>query len=131
MRWLNPARWLLLAALAGALMLGAVAWKASYDEDLREEGRAECREAGRVATEAQTARNRELQRAAEQRYVVQAATRDRFITRTITEVHHAAAPLATCPVPEPVRLRITAAAACARDDSGAACGAGAAVPDAR
>lgn len=85
----------------------------------------------KAAADAQTQRNRDLQRAAEKRYTVATEARDRFITTTIKEVHHAAAPLATCPVPDDVRVRINAAARCALGDSPASCGADDGVPASR
>lgn len=72
----------------------------------------------------QRQRNLALQRAAELHYTVEAQVRDRFITRTITEVRDATAPLAACPVgADAVRL-LNAAAGCAGQDRPAACGAG-------
>jgi hypothetical protein len=73
--------------------------------------------------QAHAARNRELQRAAEKAYVVQAEVRDRFLVTTVREISDAAAPLAACPVPESVRVRLNAVRACALSDSSAACGA--------
>ena len=81
-----------------------------------------------AVAQAQADRNRELQRAAELHYVVQGAVRDRFIVTTVKEISDAAAPLASCPVPDAVRVRLNAVAACARGDSPAACGADGKVP---
>lgn len=120
-QWIAPGRLLLVGALAAALVFGVPLIVGRYNDGLREEGRQEVREAGRIAAEAQAARNRELQRAAELRYTVTAAARDRFFVQTVKEVHHAAAPLAACPVPEPVRVRLNAAAGCVRDPE-APCG---------
>jgi hypothetical protein len=72
---------------------------------------------------AQTARNLELQRAAEKRYVVQQDARDRFHTVTVREISHEAASLASCPVPERLRMRFNAARDCALGNSPASCGA--------
>lgn len=129
--WMNPGRWLLLAALAAALFFGIPLIVHRYDEARRDEGRQERAEETRIAAEEQTAKNRDLQRAAEKRYVVQAETRTRYLTKTTTEVRYAAAPLASCPVPEPARVQLNAAAACARGDPAAACGADGKVPAAR
>jgi hypothetical protein len=74
------------------------------------------------AGQEQATRNRDLQRAAELRYVVKGQTRDRFFETTEKDIHDAAAPLATCPVPDAVRVRLNAAAACARGDSETSCG---------
>ena len=126
-----------LALLAAAVLLVlGIGWAIRHDGI--KAGRAEVqakwdKDRARLDKEmqAQRERNRELQRAAERNYVVQAGVRDRFITETITEVRYAAAPMAACPVPEPVRLRLNAAAACARGDRSAACDADQPVPDAR
>lgn len=80
---------------------------------------------------AQQDRNRDLQRAAEMRYTVQAETREHVITQTITEVHYVAEPLASCPVPAAAVRLLNAAAGCAREDRSAACGAGEPLPVAR
>lgn len=92
-------------------------------------------DAAKVATEQaaqeQATRNRELQRAAELKYVVQGETREKFFVTTVKEIRDASAPMAACPVPESVRLRLNAAAACARGDSPASCGTPEQVPDAR
>lgn len=126
-----------LAVLAAAVLLVlGIGWAIRHDGI--KAGRAEVqakwdKDRARLNAEmqAQLERNRELQRAAERNYVVQAGVRDRVITETITEVRYAAAPMAACPVPEPVRLRLNAAAACARGDRSAACDADQPVPDAR
>ena len=84
-----------------------------------------------VATRAQQERNRELQRAAEKRYVVQTEVREQFIVETIKEVRYVTRNLASCQLePDAVRL-LNAAAACAREDRPASCGAHDQVPDAR
>lgn len=122
--------WVKAVVLGGVLLLAWAALQA-YDERRREEGRAEIRAASQAAAEAQTARNLELQRAAEKRYTVQAEPRERFITQTITEVRHATQNLAACRLePGAVRL-LNDAAACARGDSPAACGAGEPLPATR
>lgn len=123
---LSPRLWIALA-LAAALAFthltvyraGRHAVQAQWDE---------AKVAQERAAQAQAERNRELQRAAEKRYVVQGQVRDRFFVTTIKEIRDAAAPLAACPVPEPVRVRLNAAAQCARGDSPAACGADDRVP---
>jgi len=128
---LSPYKWLLYGALAVAVIGGGTILVHRYNDGLREEGRAEVREADRAAMQAQADRNRDLQRAAEKRYTVQAQVRDHYITETVTEVRHEAAALAACPVPEPARVRLNAAAGCARGDSAAACGPDQPVPVAR
>jgi hypothetical protein len=85
----------------------------------------------KVAADQQAQRNRDLQRQAELHYVVQREAQEKFIVTTVKEIHEAAAPLVSCPVPEPVRVRLNAAARCALGDSPATCGAADQVPDAR
>lgn len=75
-----------------------------------------------AAAEQQAARNRELQRQAEKRYVVQAATREKFIVQTVKEISVEAAPLADCRVPDRLRVRLDALRTCALGDTGASCG---------
>lgn len=116
----------LVLAIAGAWWkfdrMLAAADKAGYERRAGED---------KAAADAQAQSNRDLQRASEKRYTVVAEVRDRFITTTITEVRHATAALAACPVgPDAVRL-FNAAAGCARADPAAACGAGEPLPLAR
>ena len=113
---------LIRAAIAFAAVTALLWGYRLWAESLRETGRAEVRAEHAEAARAAETRNRELQRAAETRYVVQAATRDRFFVETIREVSHAAAPLAACPVPDDARRLLNAAATCASGDSPAACG---------
>lgn len=69
----------------------------------------------------QATRNRELQRQAEMRYVVQAETREHFIVQTVTEIRHETDNLRACALTAAARDRLRRAAACARGDSAAAC----------
>ena len=126
--WLNPYRWLLAAGLIAAVVLGVPILKHRYDAGQQDIGYQKRAAEDKAAADAQTTRNRELQRAAELRYVVKGETQDHFFTTTITEIRHDAAPLAACPVPEPVRVRLNAAAACARGDSASSCGPAEEVP---
>lgn len=122
--WLNPGRWLLLLAAVAALIAGYYAWSDHIGDEREAQVRAELQ----AAMQAQAERNRELQRAAETRYTVQAEVRDRFITITQKEVHHATDNLAGCVLrPDAVRL-LNDAATCAREDRPAACGTGERVP---
>jgi len=121
---------LVAVGVLAVLAIGLPLAKRTYDEGKREEGRAQVLEEMRVVTETQAARNRELQRAAELRYTVHQEVREEFFVTTIREVIHEAEPLAACPVPEPVRVRLNAARACALGDSPAACGAGEQLPGA-
>lgn len=120
----------------GAVVIvgGVILWNGYIGGERREAfaaGQKDAQDKARVVADAQAERNRELQRAAEKRYVVQAGVRDRFIVQTVREVRHATVHLATCPVgADGVRL-LNDAAACAREDRPATCGADASVPSPR
>lgn len=117
-------RW---AALALAVVLAALAlaaWDAARIERAEGRGDARARAELKALADEQTQRIRDLQRAAETRYTVQAETRDRFITQTITEVRHAAAPVASCALPVDLVRLLNDAARCAAGDPAAASGAG-------
>lgn len=116
----------IVAVLVLALALVAGSWKLYLVIDRGGYDRAKAEDAS--AMQAQATRNRELQRQAELRYTVAAQTRDRFFVTTVREIRDAAAPLAACPVPEPVVRLLNDAARCARSDSPAACGAPVQVP---
>jgi hypothetical protein len=122
-----PYRLLAAAALAGVLTLSYFGWRTQQREIGRQEVRAELK----AAAEAQTARNRELQRAAEIRYTVTSQVREKWFVATVKEIGHAAAPLAACPVPRDLVRLLNSAASCARGDSPAADCAADEVPDAR
>jgi hypothetical protein len=83
------------------------------------------------ASQEQVSKIRELQRAAELRYVVRKETQDRFFVTTVKEVRDAASPLAACPVPPDVVRLLNNAAECARGDSPSACFSASEVPDTR
>lgn len=107
----------LVLAIAGAW------WKLETALDAREQRGYERRVGeDKAAAEAQTSRNRELQRATELKYTVVAQGQDRFFVTTVREIYDASEPLAACPLPGPVRLRLNAAGACVLGDSAAACG---------
>jgi hypothetical protein len=118
---LNPRLWIALA-LAGVLAFshftvyrsGRAAVQAKWDAAAVAQERA---------SQAQTARNLELQRAAERKYVVQQDARDRFHTVTVKEISREAAPLAACPVPPDAIRMLNAARDCALGNSPASCGA--------
>lgn len=129
--WFSAGRWLLALGLLVALIGGGAILKGRYDAAQQRIGYERRAAEDEAAAEAQTQRMHDLQRAAEMRYTVVAEVRDHFITETIVEVRHEAAPMAVCPVPEPLRLRLNAVARCARGDSAAACGAADAVRDSR
>lgn len=126
---LNP-RVLLVLALAALLSFTHFTAYRKGKSTVRAEWAAERVEMERQA-QAQAQRQRDLQRAAELRYTVQAEARDRFITQTIVEVRHAAAPVASCALPVDLVRLLNRAAECARSDSPASCGAGEPVPVSR
>jgi hypothetical protein len=84
----------------------------------------------KAQVQAQAARNLDLQRAAEKRYVVQGEIRDHYITKTITEIRHETANLAACVVSAPAVRMFNDAGSCASEDSASACGTDGKVPDA-
>lgn len=126
---LNPRAWLALA-LAGFLAFthfsayraGRAAVRADFDA---------YRLAMQQQADLQREANRGTARQAEEKQATQAATRERYITKTTREIDHASTPLAAVPVPADARRLLNAAAACAREDRPAPCGAGDAVPAAR
>jgi hypothetical protein len=75
-----------------------------------------------AAAQAQAQRNRDLQRAAELRYTVQAGVREEFIVTTVKELAHETADLASCRLSPGARRLLNDAAQCARADRPAACG---------
>lgn len=131
MDFLNPYKWLLWGGLALAVCVGVPIIVHRYNDGLREEGRAEEREAARIVAEAQTTSNRELGRLAELHLSAISTKQEKFFSTVSKEIAHAAAPLSACPIPEPVRVRLNAAAACVRGDSATPCGNDDPMPDAR
>jgi len=107
-----------------ALAVGSMFALHHYGQTRYKAGQAAQLAVDREIADQQRERNRDLQRSAEKKYTVQTEVRDRFFTETILEVRHEAAPLATCPVPESLRLRLNEAAACARQDRPASCSVG-------
>jgi hypothetical protein len=123
---------LLYRAIAAAALLAVLtAAYFGWRDQQRDIGRQEVRAELKAQAEAQTARNRELQRASEIRYTVTSQVREKWFVATVKEVSHAAAPLAACPVPDDVRRLLNSAAECARRDPGAAGCTADEVPDAR
>jgi hypothetical protein len=115
------------AALVGVLTLAYFGWR----DQQRDIGRQEVRAELKSQAEAQTARNRELQRAAETRYTVTSQVREKWFVVTVKEIRDASESLAACPVPDDVRRLLNAAASCARGDPGASGCAADEVPDSR
>jgi hypothetical protein len=120
---------------AGVLIVLAIAaawWKVDHVLAAREEVGYQRRAAeDGAAANAQAARNRDLQRAAELRYIVAAEPRDRFFVTTVREIRHDTDNLAACVLTPGAVRRLHDAAACARGDSAAACGPGEPVPVSR
>lgn len=119
------------AILASVLVFSIVFGLGMFMRHERQIGRAEIQakfDAYKVAQERaaqqQAEINRDLQRAAEKRYVVQEGIRDHYIVQTITEVRHETDNLAACKLTDGARRLLDNAGACAREDSAAACGAG-------
>lgn len=131
MPWPIPLRWILLAVLVAALAIGIPVLWSRHNAGQQQIGYDRRAAEDRAAMEAQAADNLRLQRAAEKNYVVQGEVRDRFIVQTVREIRDAAAPLAACPVPDPVRVRLNAAAACASGDTAGSCEPGEPLPAAR
>lgn len=124
-------RWAAGVAVIVIAALALLAWDAARIKRAEKRGADVVRAEYTAAAEAQTERMRDLQRAAETRYTVAAEVRDRYITQTITEVRHAAAPVASCALPADLVRLLNAAASCSRDDPGATCGADQPLPGAR
>ncbi|MBN9410824.1 MAG: hypothetical protein J0H69_16885 [Burkholderiales bacterium] len=112
-----------IAALLIVLgLMGAGVWRIQVKADAAGYQRAQ--QEYQAAAELQREGNRGRARQAEEKQVVQTVYRDRFITKTITEVRHAAAPLAACLVPAAAISLLNDVAECARADRPASCGAG-------
>lgn len=115
-------------AIVCAALIAGVAWFSHHERQIgRDEVTAKWN-AEKLALQAQVQqqqdRNLELQRQAEKRYTVQAEVRDRYITRTVTEVRDATVSLAACPVGADAMRLLNDASHCASEDRPAACGAG-------
>lgn len=119
-----PARIALLVALLAA---GAFGWSrlTAHYEGV---GYARAQAEATAVAEAQAQRNKDLQRAAELRYTVQAGVREEFIVTTVKELAHETADLASCRLSPGARRLLNDAAECARADRPAACGAGEPLP---
>lgn len=116
-----------LGVLALALLAGA--WKVYHAIDKAGYTRAQAEY--QAAAELRRETNRGLARAAEEKQAVQTVYRDRYITRTVKELDHAAQDLNRCPVPLPAVRLFNDAARCADEDRPASCGAGDGMPAAR
>lgn len=114
------ARLTILGLVLGLLAAGV--WRLQVKADAR--GYARAQQEYQAAAELQREGNRGRARQAEEKQAVQTVYRDRFITQTITEIRHAAAPMASCPVPDAAIGLLNRASECAREDRPASCGAG-------
>ncbi len=103
-------------------LLAAGVWRLQVKADAAGYERAQ--QEYQAAAELQREGNRNRTRQVEEKQATQTIYRDRFITQTITEIRHAAAPLASCPVPDAAVGLLNRAAECAREDRPASCGAG-------
>lgn len=117
-------RWLAGAALIVLGALALVAWDTARIKRAEARGDTRARAELKAQADAQTDRNRELQRAAETRYTVQAGVREEFIGYTIKEIRHVAAPLASCALPADAIRLLRNAAACANSDTPSTCSTG-------
>lgn len=117
---------LLLAALAGAIWYayrqGAQSVQTKFDAYITAAERAAVR---------QTEQNRDRAIEVEERVVFQNLYRDRFITKTAKEIERVTEPLAACAIPPAAVGMLNDAAACAREDRPASCGADDSLPGAQ
>jgi ABC-type sugar transport system substrate-binding protein len=116
----------LAAALLLVLALAAGCWKVIHNADQRGYQRAKAED--KAAADELTARNRELMRQAELRYVVKRDAQDRFFVTTVKEIRDAAAPLAAYPLGADLVRLLNDARSCALGNSASSCGAHDAVP---
>lgn len=107
-----------------ALLAATVAGYAWWQHRAEQRGAQAERDRLEAVADLQREANRGRARDVEQAHAARTIYRDRFISQTITEVRHAAAPLAHCPVPADVGRLLNAAAECAREDRPTACAAG-------
>lgn len=99
---------IVLALVAGVWKLWHTADKAGYDRA----------QAGyQAAAEKQREANRLTAGKVEKKESVRVVYRDRVITKTITEIRDATAPLATCPIPAAARILLNDAAREARENT--------------
>lgn len=116
-----------LAALGLVLLaLAAGAWKSLHDADRAGYARAQAEYQARA--ELQREANRGRAGDAERKQATQTIYRDRYITRIVKELDHAAQDLDACPLPPAVGRLLNDAASCAREDRPASCGPGDGLP---
>lgn len=108
------------------IALCAGAWKILHDADRAGYQRAQ--QEYQASAELQREANRGRSHDAEQKHATQTVYRDRYITRIVKEIDREATSLASCPLPPAVGRLLNDAAACAREDRPASCGAGDGLP---
>jgi nitrate/nitrite-specific signal transduction histidine kinase len=113
-----------LGVLALALLAGA--WKVYHAID--KAGYVRAQTEYQAAAELQRESNRGRARGAEEKQATQTVYRDRYITRIVKEIDHAAKDLDRCPLPPAVGRLLNDAARCADEDRPASCGVGDGLP---
>lgn len=112
------------AGIAVAAVAGYFWWAHRVETKALEGERARVEHQAELQRTANRARSRD----AEQRQAWQAVYRDKFITKTLTEIRYVTQNLAACVLdPRAVRM-LNDTAKCASEDRPASCGAGDAVP---
>lgn len=105
-------RFILVGVLV-AVAVGACAW---WQHRTEQRGAMQERARLEAQSDLQREANRGRMRDIEASYTARTVYRDRFITKVITEIHDAAAPLASCPVPDAAVGLLNDAANCAAHD---------------
>lgn len=108
------------------IALCAGAWKILHDADKAGYARAQAEYQARAELQREANRGRTHQ--AEQKEAAQTIVRTQYITRIVKEIDREATSLASCPLPPAVGRLLNDAAACAREDRPASCGAGDGLP---
>lgn len=124
-------KWGLIALVVVLAVFAVARWDSARIDRHVKEREAEIRAEYESQARAQQDKNRDLQRAAERRYTVQAEAREHVITETIKEVRYVAEVLDACPVPVAAVRLLNGAAGCAREDRAPACAASQPLPVAR
>lgn len=108
------------------LAMAAGVWKVLHNADRAGYARAQAEYQARAELQREVNRGRAGD--AERKEAAQTVVRTRYITRIVKELDHAAQDLASCPLPPAVGRLLNDAAACAREDRPASCGAGDGLP---
>lgn len=75
----------------------------------------------KIKVEEQQHLERDLQRAAELKYIVQEPVREKYITQTVKEIAYVTTNLAQCTLTQPAIQLLNAASSCASEDRAASC----------